>query len=323
VRETLERSHPTVIESCGATSHADEAIVLDPRQEALVFIGRWLRDRGYRFVTPTPATHQRVLARRDEARDLRDVLGWNRAFAAESIDGALLDALRAADAIAETEGRLRATVRFSTLDELLLAHSGFPTTHRDSVFLGPDTYRFARTVSRELARKPARRVVEVGCGTAAAALLARRYAKQVVGADVSRTALRFAAVNAELAGVDAELVESDVLQGVEGSFDLVIANPPYLVDEASRTYRDGGGQLGIDLSIRIVRESLARTERLVLYTGTPILAGRDPLLEAVEPLVKGRPYTYEELDPDVFGEELAKEAYRDADRIAVVALIVG
>jgi hypothetical protein len=33
-------------------------------------------------------------------------------------------------------------------------------------------------------------------------------------------------------------------------------------------------------------------------------------------------WTYEEVDPDVFGEELETEAYRAADRIAAVVLNV-
>ena len=52
---------------------------LDGRQSALVALGRALRDAGYRFVTPTPETHRRVVQRPDRARarDLRDVSAAN------------------------------------------------------------------------------------------------------------------------------------------------------------------------------------------------------------------------------------------------------
>jgi release factor glutamine methyltransferase len=37
--------------------------------------------------------------------------------------------------------------RFSTLNNLLLAHSPYPTTDADAVFFGPDTYRFCKLIS--------------------------------------------------------------------------------------------------------------------------------------------------------------------------------
>ena len=36
----------------------------------------------------------------------------------------------------------------------------------------------------------------------------------------------------------------------------------------------------------------------------------------------GLQFVYEEIDPDVFGEELDRQAYAHADRIAVVGLTV-
>lgn len=79
--------------------------------------------------------------------------------------------------------------------------------------------------------------------------------------------------------------------------------------------------------MRIVREALPRLAlggTLLVYTGVAIQAGQDPFLEAIKPLVAGGRYawTYEELDPDVFGEELVKPEYALAERIAVVALTV-
>ncbi len=105
----------------------------------------------------------------------------------------------------------------------------------------------------------------------------------------------------------------------------IIANPPYLADPLARTYRDGGGILGTGLSIRFVRESLARLApggQLVLYTGAPIADGVDRFAAAARPLVHAAraEVVYEEIDPDVFGDELDSPAYGEVERIAAVVL---
>jgi hypothetical protein len=58
--------------------------------------------------------------------------------------------------------------------------------------------------------------------------------------------------------------------------------------------------------------------------GTPVIEGADQFFAALRPLLEERAcdYTYEEIDPDVFGEELESEPYDRVDRIAVVALTI-
>ncbi|HEY3256905.1 MAG TPA: hypothetical protein VGJ91_23275, partial [Polyangiaceae bacterium] len=139
----------------------------------------------------------------------------------------------------------------------------------------------------------------------------------------------FAEVNAALAGVNrAEIVRSDLLASIEGEIDLVIANPPYLIDEQQRSHRDGGGEYGEAIGARVVREGLQRLRdnprggTLLVYTGVPVVAGLDTFLAAiVDDLHQTHAhYSYNELDPDVFSEELAKPAYANVERIAAVFL---
>ena len=68
-------------------------------------------------------------------------------------------------------------------------------------------------------------------------------------ADINRNALAFSAVNATLNELpETKTVLSDVLMGLKEAADVIIANPPYLVDEDHRLYRHGGGELGIALA---------------------------------------------------------------------------
>jgi release factor glutamine methyltransferase len=292
---------------------------------ALVELGRALRTRNYEFVTVTPDTHRRVLERDPRpARDLRDAFGWSRPFAPALLPEGWLRLAREADVIRTDGELLRSSVRFSSLGQHLYAHSAFPTLSADAVFFGPDTYRFSAFLARSLRR--CRCLVDIGCGSGAGALGAAKLAERLVLADISPLALRFAAVNAALAGIPAEVVESDVLAAVSGPVDTVIANPPYLRDGASRVYRDGGGRYGESLSLRILRESLARVApggRIALYTGTAIVDGRDAFRELAEGMCRGAgaSFDYTELDPDVFGNELAEAPYEGVERLAAVGLL--
>jgi methylase of polypeptide subunit release factors len=133
-------------------------------------------------------------------------------------------------------------------------------------------------------------------------------------------------LNAQAAGVpNVATIHSDLFANVDGEFDMIVANPPYLNDPLQRAYRHGGGELGSALSVRIAQAAEGRLSpggTLLLYTGSPIVSGVDRLLQAVEEEFAGRglQWSYEEVDPDVFGEELETAAYAHVDRIAAVVL---
>ncbi len=306
---------------------------MDPTQQALIALGRKLCSRDYRFVAVTPTTHRIVYDRVEIAPSLQAVFGWNRRFAADNIDEDLIELLRQAGALERCDGGFRSAVRFASLDDLVFVHSGFPTVEHDAVFFGPDTYRFVRllrTALGDLAGTPGLSVVDIGCGSGAGGLCAVKLlgAKEnLTLVDISQKALAFSAVNASINGIEATMAHSDVLQNVEGQADIILANPPYLVDDHQRLYRHGGGKLGIQIAVQIVEQALGRLAkggRLVLYTGTPIIAGADPFFQLVEPLLQlhAQYFVYEEIDPDVFGEELKRPIYANADRIAAVGLTV-
>jgi SAM-dependent methyltransferase len=300
---------------------------------ALLALAEAVRDTGYHFVTPTPATHARVNRRpgNEEARDLRGVLGWSRPFRPEAIPPAIFAAMREAGvAVPEAGGLWRSLVRLSSLDGALFLHSAYPTGAADAVFFGPDTYRFAAAIQAALAGRagPVRRAADIGCGAGPGGILvARAFPEaEVAMLDINEGALRLARVNAALAGAPgAVALRSDLLGGVEGVFDLIVSNPPYLLDPGRRAYRHGGGRLGEGLSVAILEAALGRLApggTLLLYTGVAIVEGRDAFLEAARPRLAaaGIAWRYREADPDVFGEELEAGAYDRADRIAAVVL---
>lgn len=302
--------------------------------DALLVLLDHLRRADYRFVTPTPATHARVVARPDRAtaRDTADVLGWSLPFGPDVLPAAIEDALRRAGVVVSHPLGEATTVRVSSLCGDLYLHSAYPTDDQDAVFFGPDSYRFGLLVDAELAARPLAaeaRVVDVGTGAGVGAILAAksRADARVLMTDVNRAALRLARLNAAAAGVAVEPIEAAGLDGLDGRFDLVTMNPPYMIDAAGRAYRDGGGMHGAQLSLDLAVAAAARLApggRVVLYTGSAIVGGVDPLRRALTDHCRqaGHALRYHEIDPDVFGEELETEAYRDVDRIALVAAAI-
>ena len=308
---------------------------------------------GYRFITPTPLTHQRVIAHRAEqvGTTLRDIFGWNLPFALDSLDSLdsltpeLLAVMNNAGILKAHGNRHISTVRISSIDDDLFLHSGYPTDQSDAVFFGPDSYRFSRFIQHSIQTSAQRqpmtwsarshkpmRILDVGCGSGIGGVVAARSLAhhetvlEVTMNDINLVALQYTAINAACADIAVELAQGDGLSVVAGKFDLIICNPPYLYDSSQRIYRHGGESLGRALSVRIAVDALTRLlpgGQLLLYTGVAIVDGKDPFLDELLPLLRSAEFewSYSEIDPDVFGEELDQPVYAHVDRIAAVGLI--
>ena len=304
------------------------------QDQALLQLAQSLRERGYHFITPTPLTHARVNQRPENAlaEDLHGVFGWSRPFQRELLPPSLFNLMEQAGVLEACGSRWRSRVRLSSLDGQLFIHSAFPTQASDAVFFGPDTYRFASALQAHLNHHPGTiaRAVDIGCGSGAGAILTAlaRPQAEVLGVDINPAALRLSRINAALADADnLHIQHSDLLKDVDGEFDLILANPPYLVDPDERAYRHGGGPLGAGLSLAILDSAIDRLApcgSLLLYTGVAMVGNQDPFRREVEQRLEGREleWRYREVDPDVFGEELLEGVYTRCDRIAAVVLEV-
>lgn len=301
---------------------------------ALLQLGQHLQRQGYHFTTVTPLTHQRVNARPENARAecLRGVFGWSRVFAPQLLGAPLVTLLQDAGMLEHREQGSFSRVRWSSLAGQLFVHSRYPTDEQDAVFFGPDTNRFAQAIEAYLSTEPrdTLRIADIGCGAGPGAIVAalRKPAADVWAVDINPLALRYTAINVELAGTrTVQVARSNLLESVSGEFDLILSNPPYMLDRDERAYRHGGGEHGAGLSIAIVKAALQRLApggSLLLYTGVAMFAGQDPFLDVVRPLLHAADVSwhYHEMDPDVFGEELLNPAYASAERIAAVVLRV-
>ncbi|MBZ5557951.1 MAG: peptide chain release factor N(5)-glutamine methyltransferase [Acidobacteriia bacterium] len=110
-----------------------------------------------------------------------------------------------------------------------------------------------------------------GCGCVAVAIAHERPAASVVATDISPEALEVARRNATRHGVGDRVTfrRADLLDGVAGPFDVIVANPPYVLDGARpalqpevRDYEPNvalfGGSDGLGLITRLVAEAPSR-----------------------------------------------------------------
>jgi release factor glutamine methyltransferase len=77
--------------------------------------------------------------------------------------------------------------------------------------------------------RPGDRVLDLGCGSGIASVFAAAVAREVVAIDISHAALRNTEENCRRLGRTNVVVKhSDMFSNVDGRFDVLLANPPYL-----------------------------------------------------------------------------------------------
>ena len=103
-----------------------------------------------------------------------------------------------------------------------------------------------------------------------------------VGVDISKEALQVAVQNAELLGIRADFLKSDLYEKVTGKFDLLVSNPPYIeraviptLMEEVREYEPyialDGGEDGLDFYRRIIggaQDYLKRGGQILMEIGS-------------------------------------------------------
>lgn len=177
------------------------------------------------------------------------------------------------------DDRIVALARLIPHDELVIASDLLETgAGRDHV---PGVQRPSNTLANLTVRRPVRRALDLGTGNGIQAILAARHAGQVVATDVNPRALDFARFNVAINGIDnVELRQGSFLEPVAGErFDLVVANPPYVISpESSLMFRDSG--LGRDrVSEELLRGLPAHLEEggLATIMVSWIVEGDDPV----------------------------------------------
>jgi release factor glutamine methyltransferase len=92
------------------------------------------------------------------------------------------------------------------------------------------------------------RILEIGCGSGVVSIHCARNGCDVTAGDINPKAVELTRKNASLNGVDIDVFETDVYSAIEGRFDTIVFNLPYLpVDEdglLARSWSGGPDGLG-------------------------------------------------------------------------------
>ena len=96
---------------------------------------------------------------------------------------------------------------------------------------------------RELVmNKPKMRILDIGTGSGCLAIgIKKKFPlAEVLGADISVSALEVARLNARTNHVEVEFLQHDILSGnsLNNSFDVIVSNPPYIKKSEQSTMHD-------------------------------------------------------------------------------------
>ncbi len=130
----------------------------------------------------------------------------------------------------------------------------------------PDTETLVEEVLREL--HDGMSILDMCTGSGCILLSLLNYSNDCVGvgADISEKALEVAKENAKRLGIDADFIESNLFENVEGVFDIIVSNPPYIrtceIEELMPEVRDhdpfialNGKEDGVSFYREIIRDA--------------------------------------------------------------------
>jgi methylase of polypeptide subunit release factors len=251
-----------------------------PSPRAALELARLLRDAGYASarIQDRLGTGDELLARSPELpsylRRLGDadelavllrllLLGVpvDRSRVEAHVGGELREGLETARFLVRDGDVVHGAARLVPHDELLIAsdHAAAAKTHADHV---PGVHRPSVALAHLTVRSGGERALDLCTGNGIQAILLAAHAEHVVATDVNQRALAYTRLNAALNGVEnVETRLGSFFEPVGGErFDLVVANPPYVVSpESAYLFRDGGmrGDGVSELVVRGIPQRLA------------------------------------------------------------------
>lgn len=109
--------------------------------------------------------------------------------------------------------------------------------------------------------KPKGKIIEIGAGSGYISFHLAKNGYDVTATDIDETAIEHMKKTSEIEGIKIRIVKSDLFENVEGEFDTVIFNPPYLPGEISTDQTIYGGENGQDVIERFLLQAFRHLRR--------------------------------------------------------------
>jgi release factor glutamine methyltransferase len=103
-----------------------------------------------------------------------------------------------------------------------------------------------------------KKVLEIGTGSGIVAIYCSKKGAHVVATDISSKALKLAEENAKLNSAKIKFLRSNLFDKIEGKFDLIIFNAPYIPGKESPMW--SGGKQGVEIANRFLKNAVAHLE---------------------------------------------------------------
>ncbi len=197
---------------------------------------------------------------------------------------------------ADAAGSFRSRLRFVPAGRLLLVADPFDRSIPDFAYIGRDSLYFAARLRQVCCGKQFGRALDLCCGIGVQGLTVAEFAEHVDGVDLNPRAVAYANLNAQLNALSthASFCVGDLADGLEGPYDLIVSNPPYVLmtPEEAKTNLDGhgGGELGLDIPLRIVGvldRLLGAAGEAFMVCNSPVVHGESVLPRLVERSLQG------------------------------------
>lgn len=142
--------------------------------------------------------------------------------------------------------------------------------HQGVLIPRPETEILIDRVAQIIANANIKRIVEIGVGSGAISIvLARKFPHlAIIATDLYEAPLKLAQKNIDYFGLkNIQLIQSNLMDRVEGTIDLVVSNPPYIANgfELEKNIKDYephsalfGGEVGDELLKAIILDTQKR-----------------------------------------------------------------
>lgn len=185
---------------------------------------------------------------------------------------------------------LRSKIRVIPFNGEYFISDSFDRTISDFVWIGIDSIFLASKL--KCLNNKGKWAIDIGSGSGIQAITLSNDSKvKVIAIDINEKGLRYGKINAIINNkTNIHFVKSDMLSAIKGSMDTIVSNPPFifLPDTEKLTNRDGyGGLFGIEKIIYILEkipQYLNPEGRAVLLTLSPVISGKDILMEEIKRL---------------------------------------